>query len=91
MLGIYITYDITKLVNISRSERKLSIATAIQKIEEIIRRLPAEKLEILLEMARDIENEELSPQDIADIEGGKEEIARGDWVSLDEFNRQKRI
>ncbi|MGI6550138.1 MAG: hypothetical protein ACOX4Q_08935 [Syntrophomonadales bacterium] len=67
------------------------MATAIQKIEEIIKRLPAEKLEILLEIARDIENEELSPQDIADIEAGQEEIERGDWVSLDDFSRQKRI
>lgn len=67
------------------------MSTAIQKIEEIIKRLPADKLEILLEIVRDIENEELSPQDIADIETGKDEIARGDWVSLDEFSRQKRI
>lgn len=67
------------------------MSTAIQKIEETIKRLSAEKLEILLEIVRDIENEELSPQDIADIEAGKDEIARGDWVSLDEFSRQKRI
>ncbi len=66
------------------------MSTAIQKIEEIIKRLPADKLEILLEIVRDIENEELSPQDIADIETGKDEIARGDWVSLDEFSRQNR-
>lgn len=63
------------------------MATAIRQIEEIIKRLPAEKLEILLEIARDIEQEDLSLKDIADIEAGKEEIKHGDWVSLDEFCR----
>ena len=53
------------------------MTTSIKQIEEIIQRLPVEKLEILLEIARDIENEELSPEDIADIEAGKTEIERG--------------
>jgi len=61
------------------------MTTPIKQIEEIIQRLPVEKLEILLEIARDIENEELSPEDIAYIEAGKTEIERGEWVSLDEF------
>ena len=65
--------------------------TSIKQIEEIIQRLPVEKLEILLEIARDIENEELSPEDIADIEAGKTEIERGEWVSLDEFCQQKQL
>ncbi|MDD3880432.1 MAG: hypothetical protein PHP26_10690, partial [Syntrophomonas sp.] len=56
------------------------MTTSIKQIEEIIQRLPVEKLEILLEIARDIENEELSPEDIADIEAGKTEIERGEWV-----------
>lgn len=61
------------------------MATAIKQIEEIINRLSAEKLEILLEIARDIEQEELSQEDIADIEAGKTEIKHGDWVSLDAY------
>ncbi|WP_061213678.1 hypothetical protein [Syntrophomonas wolfei] len=67
------------------------MTTSIKQIEEIIQRLPVEKLEILLEIARDIENEELSPEDIADIEAGKTEIERGEWVSLDEFCQQKQL
>ncbi|MGI6488344.1 MAG: hypothetical protein ACOX2B_08540 [Syntrophothermaceae bacterium] len=64
------------------------MAATIKQIEEIIKRLPAEKLEILLEIARDIENEVLSPQDIADIESGKAEIERGEWVEWDELKRE---
>jgi len=67
------------------------MTTPIKQIEEIIQRLPVEKLEILLEIARDIENEELSPEDIAYIEAGKTEIERGEWVSLDEFCQQKQL
>jgi len=51
------------------------------RIEEIIKRLPAEKEKTMLEIASDIENAELSPQDIADIKADKEGIARGNWMS----------
>jgi exonuclease VII small subunit len=67
------------------------MTTSIKQIEEIIQRLPIEKLESLLKIARDIENEELSLEDVADIEAGKTEIERGEWVSLDEFCRQKQL
>lgn len=65
--------------------------TSIKQIEEIIRRLPAEKLEILLQLAKDIEQEELSPEDIADIEAGKTEIERGEWVKWDELKQELKL
>lgn len=66
----------------------IKMSTAIKQIEEIIKRLPAQKLELLLEIAREIEQEELSPEDIADIEAGKTEIERGDWVEWNELKRE---
>lgn len=65
--------------------------TSIKQIEEIIRRLPVEKLEILLQLAKDIEQEEFSPEDIADIEAGKAEIERGEWVEWDELKRELKL
>ena len=65
--------------------------TSIKQIEEIIRRLPVEKLEILLQLAKDIEQEELSPEDIADIEAGKAEIERGEWVKWDELKQELKL
>lgn len=66
----------------------IKMSTAIKQIEEIIKRLPAQKLELLLEIAREIEQEELSPEDIADIEAGKTEIERGEWVEWNELKRE---
>lgn len=65
--------------------------TSIKQIEEIIRRLPIEKLEILLQLAKDIEQEEFSQEDIADIKAGKAEIGRGEWVKWDELKQELKL
>lgn len=64
------------------------MSTSIKQIEEIIKRLPAQKLEILLEIARDIEQEELSPADLAEINLAKAEIEAGEQVEWDELKRE---
>lgn len=64
------------------------MSTAIKQIEEIIRRLPTQKLEILLEIAKDIEQEEFSLEDITDIKVGKKEIEHGEWLEWDELKRE---
>ncbi len=61
----------------------MRISAAIEQIEEIIKRLPTQKLEILLEIAKDIEQEY-----ILDIELGKAEIERGEWVDWDDLKRE---
>lgn len=66
--------------------------SAVRKeLETIIRRLPPEKLRKLLHYAQDLEEEELTSDDLADIEAGKAEIARGEWVTLGEFCRREEI
>lgn len=60
------------------------MSAVLKELEDIVRRLPQEKLKLLVEYAHDLDDD-LTPEDIADIEAGKAEIARGEWVSLDEF------
>lgn len=57
-----------------------------KEIVKIVRYLPKEKLVRLLKYAEDLEGE-LTPDDIAAIERGKAQIARGEWVSFDEIKR----
>ena len=59
-----------------------------RQIVRIVRYLPKDKLARLLKYAEELE-EELTPEDIAAIERGKAQIARGESVSLDEFCRQR--
>ncbi|BCV22904.1 hypothetical protein [Moorella sp. Hama-1] len=59
-----------------------------EELEKIIHRLQAKQLKLLLAYARELEDDKLTPEDIADIEGGKAEIARGEWVDWDELKRE---
>ncbi|MGQ9533353.1 MAG: hypothetical protein ACUVTQ_11225 [Desulfotomaculales bacterium] len=59
-----------------------------RELEEIIGRLPLVKLRLLLEYARVLESEEFTPEEMADAEAGKAEIARGEWVDWDELKRE---
>lgn len=61
-----------------------------KELEAIIMRLPVEKLKLLLDYAHELE-EELTPEEIAEIEAGKAEIARGEWVDWDELKRELNI
>lgn len=62
--------------------------SAVRKeLERIICRLTPENLKLLLDYARELE-EELTQEEIADIEAGKAEIARGEWVDWDELKRE---
>lgn|GEM_PF-1046406 len=53
------------------------------ELEKIIGRLSPDKLRLLLEYARNLENDELTAGEFAEIEAGKAEIARGEWVDWD--------
>lgn len=57
-----------------------------KEIVKIVRYLPKDKLVRLLKYAEDLE-EELSPDDVAAIERGKAQIARGESVSWEEVKR----
>jgi hypothetical protein len=59
-----------------------------EELEKIIHRLPAKQLKLLLSYARELEDDELTSANIADIEAGKAEIARGEWVDWDELKRE---
>jgi hypothetical protein len=59
-----------------------------KELEEVIGRLPLEKLVLLLEYARVLELEEFTQEEMADVEAGKAEIARGEWVDWDELKRE---
>ena len=48
------------------------------ELEKIIGRLSPDKLRLLLEYARNLENDELTAGEFAEIEAGKAEIARGE-------------
>ncbi|MGQ9558560.1 MAG: hypothetical protein ACUVTU_11505 [Desulfurispora sp.] len=61
---------------------------ARRKIVRIIRYLPPEKLERLLKYAEELDEEMLTPAEIAAIEEGKRQIERGECVTLDEFCRR---
>ncbi len=58
------------------------------ELEKIIGRLSPDKLRLLLEYARNLENDELTAGEFAEIEAGKAEIARGEWVDWDVLRRE---
>lgn len=58
------------------------------ELERIIHRLPPAGLELLLKYARQLEDEDLTPDEIADIEAGKSGIARGEWVDWDDLKKE---
>lgn len=58
-----------------------------RKLINIIRYMPEEKLNRLVKYADELDDE-LTPEEIARIEEGKAQIARGESVSLDELKRQ---
>lgn len=61
-----------------------------REIVTIIRRLPVEKLYMLRNYAAELDKDEgnLTSEEIAAIEEGKAQLARGEKVSLDEFCRK---
>lgn len=59
-----------------------------RQLVRIIRYLSKEKLARLLKYAENLDDE-LTPEDMADIKAAKAEIARGEWVSLDEVKRRE--
>ncbi len=58
-----------------------------EELERIIRRLSAKQLKLLLDYARELE-EGLTPEEVADIEAGKAEVARGEWIDWDDLKRE---
>jgi hypothetical protein len=59
------------------------VSAVRSELEKIIGRLSPDKLRLLLEYARNLENDELTAGEFAEIEAGKAEIARGEWVDWD--------
>lgn len=64
------------------------MSAVLKELETIIRRLPPSKLEQLLDYARELVEEEVTPEEIAEFEAGKSEIARGEWVDWDELRKE---
>lgn len=56
-----------------------------REILRLIRHLPNDKLEIIIKTIKELDNEELTSDDIKAIEAGEKAIAEGDTVSLEEF------
>lgn len=61
-----------------------------KEIVDLIRHMPTDKLYLLRDYAALLAKEEeaLTLEDILAIEKGEAQIARGEWVSLDEIKRQ---
>lgn len=60
------------------------------ELHKLVEELPAQKAEMayrVLEMLL-LSEEEATPEELADIEAAEAEIARGEWVSLDELKRK---
>jgi hypothetical protein len=63
------------------------VSALLKELKEIVRRLPQEKLKLLVAYARGLDAA-LSPEEIEDIKAGKNEIARGEWVDWDDLKRE---
>lgn len=63
------------------------MSAILKELEEIVRRLPPEKLKLLVAYAHGLDDT-LSPEEIEDIKAGKAEIARGEWVDWDDLKRE---
>ncbi len=63
------------------------MSAIIKELQEIVRRLPTEKLKLLVEYAHGLEDA-LSPEEIEEIKAGKAEIVRGEWVDWDDLKRE---
>ena len=63
---------------------------ARKKMIDIIRYMPEEKLKRLIKIADEMDDE-LTPEEIAAIEEGKAQIARGETVSLTDVKRRLRL
>ncbi|MGB9661857.1 MAG: hypothetical protein ACPL5F_07535 [Moorellaceae bacterium] len=61
------------------------MSAVLKELETIIRHLPPSKLEQSLDYARELAEEEITPEEIAEFEAGKTEIDRGEWVDWDEL------
>ncbi|MDA8335417.1 MAG: hypothetical protein M0Z41_10595 [Peptococcaceae bacterium] len=63
------------------------MSAVLQELEDIVRRLPTDKLKLLVEYAHGLDDG-FSPEEIAEIQAGKAEIARGEWVNWDDLKRE---
>ena len=62
-----------------------------REIIRLIRHMPPEKLKIIIKTIKELDEEELTPEDIAAIQEGEESVAKGETISLEEFCRREGI
>lgn len=62
-----------------------------REIVRLIRHMPPEKLQIIIKTIKELDQEELSPDDILAIQEGEKAIANGETISLEEFCRNEGI
>jgi hypothetical protein len=68
-----------------------NLETLIEKVETIAHGPHADVLEKLVDLLYDREMDEpeyFSPEDVAAIEAGKAQIARGEYVTLEELKKE---
>ncbi|HUW63143.1 MAG TPA: hypothetical protein VMW83_00300 [Spirochaetia bacterium] len=63
------------------------MSAVLKEVEDIVRRLPTEKVKLLVEYAHGLDDG-FSPEEIAEIQAGKADIARGEWVGWDDLKRE---
>jgi len=63
------------------------VSAVLKEVEDIVRRLPTEKVKLLVEYAHGLDDG-FSPEEIAEIQAGKADIARGEWVGWDDLKRE---
>ncbi len=59
-----------------------------EELEKIMQRLSGEQLKSLLDYARKLDFEQLSPEEKNEFDAGQAEIARGEWVDWDELRKE---
>lgn len=70
-------------------EREREMEAVKEQLIEELNRLRAEDLVAVRELVRVLleEEEDLTPEEAADFEAGRAEIARGEWVRWEEIRR----
>ncbi len=64
------------------------MSTAQKELWEIITRLTEAQQKKLLNFAQGIEDDDATPDEIAEIEAGKAEIDRGEWSDWEEVKNE---
>ncbi len=69
------------------------VMTAREELHKMVDELPEAELEaargLLEELRNGAEDDVVTPEDLAEIEAGREAIRRGDYITMEEYKRQR--